>query len=150
MVTTDEELIKRGFKKFNTTGHLGEAKKYLFQKRYMNDEGDTLYFLDIYKYDWSIFPVNRVPDQYTFSITTQLYKVGDHDAINIEFGSYITIEEAEEFIDKLFKMKMVEPYELAEKQGDKLKWLKEVWLCYVWGFWQEQLLEYLFSEYMHY
>lgn len=115
MITTDEELIKRGFKKFNTTGYSGEAKKYLFQKRYMNDEGDTLYFLDIYKYDWSIFPVDRVPDQYTFSITTQLYKIGNHDAINIEFGSYITIEEAEEFIDKLFKMKMVEPYELAEK-----------------------------------
>ena len=113
MVITDDELIKRGFKKSNTTGHLGEAKKYMFQKRYMNDKGDTLYFMDINKYDWSIFPLNTIPDAYTYEITTQLYRKGDHEAINIQFGLYTTIEEAEKFIDKLFEFDMVEAYEYA-------------------------------------
>ena len=113
MLTTDERLIELGFKKYNTNGSLYDAKKHLFQKRYMNDAGDTLYFLDVYKWDWS-FAADRVPDQYTYQITTQLYQKGTHEAINIEFGVGMTIEDAEQFIDTMFDTGMVEPYELAE------------------------------------
>lgn len=115
MVITDEELIKRGFKRYNISRVSNDCKRYLFQKRYMNDNGDTLYFLDIYKWDWTRFPADRIPEPYTYEITTQLYTVKDHSAISIEFGVEMTIEGAEEFIDKLFDIGMVEPYELAEK-----------------------------------
>ena len=115
MVITDEELIKRGFKRYNVCNTSVDCRKYLFQKRYMNDNGDTLYFIDIYKWDWTGFPPDRILDPYTYEITTQLYTVGGHDAVNIEFGVEMTIEGAEEFIDKLFDIGMVEPYELAEK-----------------------------------
>ena len=115
MITTDEELIECGFKKYNISNESIDCRKYLFQKRYMNDNGDTLYFIDIYKWDWTGFPPDRILDPYTYEITTQLYTVGNHDAINIEFGTDITLEGAEKFINALFDIGMVEPYELAEK-----------------------------------
>ena len=110
MITTDEKLIELGFKKCNTSASLSDARKYLFQKLYTNDKGDKLYYLDIYKWDWERFPVN-VPEPYTYEITTQLYKAGTHSAINIEFGSDVTVEGAEEFINKLFEAGLIEPYE---------------------------------------
>lgn len=113
MIITDEKLIELGFKKYNTYNNLYDAKKYLFQKRYMNDEGDTLYFLDIYKWDWS-FANDKVPEQYTYQITTQLYQKGTHEAINIEFGVGMAVEDAEKFIAGMFEAGMVEPYELAQ------------------------------------
>lgn len=118
MAITEEELIKQGFKKYNTSEYSNDAKKYLFQKRYTNDYGDILYYLDIYKWDWSIFPVERIPESYSYEITTQLYKRGNHDAINIQFGNQSTIEDAEKFINSLFKYGLVEPYEKTTKMKD--------------------------------
>ena len=112
MIITDERLLELGFKKYNTNGVLYDAKKYLFQKRYMNDAGDTLFFLDVYKWDWS-FAADRVPEQYTYEITVQLYQKGSHDSVNIEFSINTSIEDAEQFIMKMFDAGMVEPYELA-------------------------------------
>ena len=114
MVITDEELIKRGFKRYNVCNTSIDCRKYLFQKRYMNDNGDTLYFIDIYKWDWTGFPPNRILDPYTYEITTQLYRKGDHEAINIGFGANMTIEDTETFIDSLFDAGLVEPYEYKE------------------------------------
>ena len=87
--------------------------KYLFQKRYDNEQGDTLYFLDINKWDWS-FAGDRVPEKYTYQIETQLYKKGDHEAINVEFGSNITVEDAEKFIQAMFDADLIEPYSCDE------------------------------------
>ena len=70
--------------------------------------------MDVYKWDWSVFQSGLVPDPYTYQITTQLYKVGSHDAINIEFGVDMSIEDAEKFIKTLFDVGLVEAYELAE------------------------------------
>lgn len=110
MITTDDKLIEMGFKKHNTCRSLSDAKKYLFQKRYVKDDR-TLYFMDIYKWDWEIFPLDRIPEPYTYQITTQLYRAGDHTAINIEFGADTTVEDANNFINELFKNGLVEPYE---------------------------------------
>ena len=110
MITTDEKLIELGFKKFNTSVISHDSVKYIFQKCYKNERGDTLYFMDINKWDWT-FVKDRVPEQYTYEIETQLYRKGDHAAINIEFGSDITVEGAEEFINKLFEVGLVEPYD---------------------------------------
>jgi len=79
----------------------------------MNERGDTLYFLDVYKWDWTIYPGNEVPKAYNYNITTQLYTKGDHHAVNIEFGAFMTIEDAEKFIDSLFNVGLIEPYEFA-------------------------------------
>ena len=113
MITTDEKLIESGFKKYNTNNTMYDAKKYLFQKRYKNNKGDTLYFLDVYKWDWT-FANDRVPEQYTYQITTQLYQKDTHEAINIEFGVGMGIEDAEKFITNMFDAGMVEPYEINE------------------------------------
>ena len=111
MKITEEELIGRGFRKFNTVGHLSDVRRYLFQKRYLDDKDNTLYFLDIYKYDWKHISHIPIADIYNYEITTQLYRKGSHDAINISFGSDTTIDDAEEFINKLFDIGLIEPYE---------------------------------------
>ena len=110
MITTDEELINQGFKKFNASAISSDSVKYMFQKRYKNNQGTTLYFLDINKWDWS-FAKDKVPEQYTYQIETQLYKKGDHEAINIEFGSNITVEDAEKFIQAMFDADLIEAYD---------------------------------------
>ena len=114
MIITDDKLIELGFKRYNTAACSKDAKKYLFQKRYLNNKGDILYFLDIYKWDWTIYPWANVPEPYTYEISTQLYTKGDHEAVNLSFGTYMTIEDAEKFINTLFDVGLVEPYELAE------------------------------------
>ena len=113
MITTDEELLKHGFKKYKASAISNDSIKYLFQKRYDNEQGDTLYFLDINKWDWS-FAGDRVPEKYTYQIETQLYKKGDHEAINVEFGSNITVEDAEKFIQAMFDADLIEPYSCDE------------------------------------
>ena len=110
MITTDEELISRGFKKFNTSAISPDGVKYMFQKRYRDKWGNTLYFMDINKWDWTSIG-DKVPEQYTYEIETQLYRKGDHASINIEFGSDMSIEGAEKFINKLFEVGIVEPYD---------------------------------------
>ena len=110
MQTTDEELLSKGFSKYDRYSLQNDSIMYNFQKRYRNEEGDTLFFLDVQKWDfsWAKVPVHQM---YTYEITAQLYRKGDHEFFDITFGAGYTVEEAEEFIFNLFKMGMIEPYE---------------------------------------
>ena len=110
MITTDEKLIEMGFDKYERYMCQNDSVIYNFQKCYRDADYNKLFFLDVAKWDWS-FAKDKVPEQYTYCITTQLYKKGDHEAIDIEFGSNITIEDAEKFIYSMFDAGLIEPYE---------------------------------------
>lgn len=108
MTTTDKELIDLGFAEYSPSqfDHDGIIKN--FQKKY-TDGNKTLFFLTISKWDWTRY--GDIPDSYTYEIKTQLYTKGNHEAINIEFGNGVSVEQAEDFIFNMFKAKMIEPYE---------------------------------------
>jgi len=109
MNITDKELYDKGFMKYNRTPYQRDGVICNFQKCYRDPEkGNRLFFLDVHKWDFSS---ERIPDIYTYEITAQLYKKGNHDFFDITFGADFTVEDAEEFIYKLFEYGMIEPYE---------------------------------------
>ena len=110
MITTDERLIDDGFTKFDRYSLQNDCVMYNFQKCHRDEDGTKLFFLDVAKWDWT-WARDKVPENHTYEITTQLYTKGDHEAVNLEFGSNITVEEAEQFIYGMFDAGLVEPYE---------------------------------------
>ena len=110
MITTDEKLIELGFKKYDRYSLQNDSVMYNFQKCYRDKSGTKLFFIDVAKWDWS-WARHKVPENHTYEITTQLYTKGNHEAVNLEFGSNISVEEAEQFIYKMFDADLIEPYE---------------------------------------
>ena len=110
MITTDEKLIEAGFNKFDRYSLQNDSIMYNFQKCYRDEDGNKLFFIDVAKWDWS-WARDKVPEDYEYEITTQLYTKGNHEAVNLEFGSHISVEEAEKFIFTMFDAGLVEPYE---------------------------------------
>ena len=74
-----------------------------FQKKYTDDKG-VKYFLTIRKWNMDM--------PYKYDYSTQLYKKGTHEAVNLEFSSFWTLEEVEAFIDTMFQQDMLDYYEL--------------------------------------
>ena len=110
MQTTDEELLSKGFSKYDRHKLQNDSIMYNFQKCYRDEDNNKLFFLDVQKWDfsWAKVPVHQM---HTYEITAQLYRKGDHENFDITFGAGYTIEEAEEFVFKLFEIGMIEPYE---------------------------------------
>jgi len=113
MITTDEKLIELGFSKFDRYDLQNNSIIYNFQKCYRDENNIKLFFIDIAKWDWS-WARDKVPEDHEYEITTQLYTKGNHEAVNLEFGSHISVEEAEKFIFTMFDAGLVEPYEYDE------------------------------------
>lgn len=118
---TDEDFIKRGYKKYSKTPFDSESVMYNFQKRFDNENGKK-YFIDIRKID------NRwMEDKYvnkswyrpfTYEYSCQLYKKETHDALDIDFHSSWTIEQVENFVEKLFQDGLLDYYETWEGTRD--------------------------------
>lgn len=110
MYITDEELIQKGFSKYDRYAGQTDSIIYNFQKCYRDENNNRLFFIDINKWDfsWAKVPIGQ---EYTYEITAQLYRKGDHEFFDIRFGTNFTIEQAEEFIYKLLENNIIEPYE---------------------------------------
>ena len=103
---TRKELFERGFKEYKPTVFDNADKCY--QKCY-RDGNTKKYFLDVKHY--SIKYPHTHEDLGGYEISTQVYVKGTHTAINIKFLND-DIDEAEKFIDELFEVGQLEPYEV--------------------------------------
>lgn len=113
-VLTDEYFINRGYNKYDKTPLDTESVMYNFQKRF-NDENGKKYFIDIHKFDNS-WTKEKYANQswyksYSYEYSCQLYKKDTHDALDIDFHSSWTIEQVEEFVEKLFQSGELDYYE---------------------------------------
>lgn len=111
---TDEYFFNLGYKKYDKSQFDLDITIYNFQKRF-DDEKGKKYFIDVHKVSNEWFSVSEknkeryVPYSYTYSC--QLYKKGTHAPVNMEFFSDWTIDQVEEFVEKLFQNGELDYYE---------------------------------------
>ncbi len=111
---TDEYFFNLGYKKYDKSQFDSDITIYNFQKRF-DDEKGKKYFIDVHKVSNEWFSVSEknkeryVPYSYTYSC--QLYKKGAHVPVNMEFFSDWTIDQVEEFVEKLFQNGELDYYE---------------------------------------
>ena len=111
---TDEYLIEHGYKKYEPTYFDNKSVVARFQKRFNDDIGKK-YFIDIHKIthewmrEWDKKQSWYIPYSYEFSC--QLYKKDTHAAVNMQFFSDWTIEQVEEFVERLFQNGELDYYE---------------------------------------
>lgn len=112
---TDEYFLNRGYKKYDKTQfQRSDIYLYNFQKRF-DDEKGKKYFIDVHKIsnEWmSEHDKSKEwykPYQYTYSC--QLYKKDTHAPVNMEFFSDWTIEQVEDFVERLFRNEELDYYE---------------------------------------
>lgn len=115
---TDEYFLKRGYKKYNTTRFQPDIVICNFQKRF-DDNAGKKYFIDIHKHsnEW-LREQDKQQDWYTpysYEYSCQLYRKDSHAAVNMEFFSDWTIEQVEEFVEKLFQNGELDYYERWEE-----------------------------------
>ena len=104
-----KELKEKKFEEYAPTPLFdSDACDKCYQKRY-DDEKGKKYFLDVKHYDLQ-HPTTGA-DLSGYEISTQLYLKDGHKAFNINFLSGITISEAEDFIEDLFKGGKLDYYE---------------------------------------
>lgn len=115
---TDEYFFNLGYKKYDKSQFDSDITIYNFQKRF-DDEKGKKYFIDVHKVSNEWFSVSEknkeryVPYSYTYSC--QLYKKGTHAPVNMEFFSDWTIDQVEEFVEKLFQNGELDYYEEWDK-----------------------------------
>lgn len=105
---TKDELLNKDFKPFEPNYLDSPSCDGCYQKLYRDNLGNKKYFLDVKHYSMT-HPTTR-EDLSGFEISTQVYKNGNHEAINITFLND-NIDDAEEFINKLFEYNLIENYE---------------------------------------
>lgn len=103
---TEEEILSHGFVDCGKP-QFGSADKF-YQKCYKDEDRSRKYFLDIYHYTLT-HPTTR-EDLSGYELETQLYLKGTHEAVNMTFLND-DIDAAEEFINKLFELDMLDYYE---------------------------------------
>lgn len=115
---TDQDFIQRGFKQFPPTPHLDfDGIETRFQKRY-DDEIGKRYFITVNK--WRAIKDSRIPDgvwpsSYEYEVYFQKDDGnGNTKAIKILLYSGWNIDEAEEYVQKLFETGLFEYYEKWE------------------------------------
>ena len=111
---TDEYFTNRGYEKYNRTQFDSDSIMYNFQKRFDGDNGKK-YFIDVHKinHDWMCEWEKKQPwyTPYSYEFSCQLYKKDTHAAVNMRFFSDWTIEQVEEFVEKLFQSGELDYYE---------------------------------------
>lgn len=111
---TDDYFLNRGYKKYDRTQFDSEMVVCNFQKRFDNENGKK-YFINVHKnsHEW-MRECDKQQDWYTpysYEFSCQLYKKDTHAAINMQFFSNWTIEQVEEFVEKLFRNGELDYYE---------------------------------------
>jgi len=96
--------------KYKPTPFDSDGVETRFQKCFVDELGKK-YFIDIVK--WQPMELNN-GNRYgaTYEYETQFYKKGTHDAVNIEFICSWSIEDVEDYLEKLFETGLFEHYEL--------------------------------------
>lgn len=102
MTINIQELLDKGYKEFPPTKFDGADEA--FQKRIRAENGDTLYFINVYMYySWGEIPKN-------FEVETQLYQKGTHEPLNLKFFCDWTLADVEDYIQRIYNVGF-EPYE---------------------------------------
>lgn len=111
---TDDYFLDRGYKKYSRTPFQSDMTLYNFQKRFDDDVGKK-YFIDVNKItnewmkEWNKKQSWYTPYSYTYSC--QLYRKDTHAAVDMEFFSDWTIDQVEEFVERLFQNGELDYYE---------------------------------------
>lgn len=105
----DQFFIDKGYKEYPPSGFHNQCIAKCFQKRF-DDEIGKKYFIDVNKWDWTPFS-DRVPFDTTYEFTTQLYQKDKHEAVNLDFHSSWSLEDVEEYMEKIFASGMWDYYE---------------------------------------
>lgn len=95
------DLWAAGYKKFQDNFKHAMCG---WQKRIRNDEGKTLFFINIYQYDMSQFKSRGYTgEDYNFEVDNQYYRDIMPDTINICFScTNLTLDETEKFCHDIF------------------------------------------------
>lgn len=96
-----QDLVAAGYKRFqNNLKHAICG----WQKRIRNDEGRTLYFINIYQYDMTPFRSGGYNGQdYAFEVDNQYYRSHIPDTIDVSFScGKLTVDETEKACHDLF------------------------------------------------
>lgn len=103
-----QELMAAGYRKFQDSFKSALCG---WQKRIRNDEGKTLFFINIYQYDMTMFKSRGyVGSDYSFEVSNQFYLRHNPDTINISFScENLTLDETEKFCHDFFHRMNCEP-----------------------------------------
>lgn len=112
---TDDYFLERGYHKYDRTDfQRGELYLYNFQKRFDDDKGKK-YFIDVHKisHEWMREWDKQQPwyTPYSYTYSCQLYKKDTRAPVDMEFFSDWTIEQVEEFVERLFQNGELDYYE---------------------------------------
>ena len=106
---TDELLLENGYREFDPVPLYGEYYAKSFQKKFY--EGDKKkYFIEFRRWE---FPMHSEVEVH-FEGFAQLYAKGTHNAIDVTFHSGWTLEEVEEYVEKIYRLGF-EPYDEDEE-----------------------------------
>lgn len=107
---TDEDFESRGYRKWKPSPIDPEGVQYLYQKRFDDEQDGIKYFITAKRWYLPLHnPQNDIFDGYEFEI--QLYQSGTHNAIDLSFHKDWTIDDVEEYTDKIYRSCPFEPYE---------------------------------------
>lgn len=101
----DEYLLSKGYKSYPATRFDSDLTVLRFQKRFDDDTGKK-YFINVLKNSWDFMDESRrgrwwKPFTYTYEIQITMFE--GKKPINLEFFSDWTLEEVEQYMEKLFK-----------------------------------------------
>jgi hypothetical protein len=121
MKITKENLEAKGYS-YTCREFTGKHTTHLFQKRFDDEDGNKLYFIDFWMYDWSDYPDHQVRGNFTFMAEIQYYHDDEHSKFsNWELSSFTEIEEVEALAAKFFQVFGCSPYErLSEMAQGKV------------------------------
>lgn len=81
----------------------------------MHDKNGKKYFIDVHKISNEWMPESQKRQErykpFYYEYSCQLYKKNTHAAVNMEFFSDWTIEQVEDFVEKLFQSGGLDYYE---------------------------------------
>lgn len=103
MTINIQELLDKGYKEFRPT-MLNAVTETAYQKCFRNENGDALYFINVYMY------CHYIIQEINFEIEVQLYQKGTHEPVNLRFFCGWTLADVEEYIQRIYEVGF-EPYD---------------------------------------
>lgn len=95
---TRRELIDNGYKPFKPSSLKADNAIQGYQKQFVNDNGDTLYFITVYEYDDSFYGLS----EHSFEANIQLYQRGTHNPLNLSFFCGWDLKDVERFTQNIY------------------------------------------------
>lgn len=110
MKTTDQVLIKKGYRESSPLPFKEESVERTFYKAFSDEKGRK-YSIIVNKWKGWRHPHTKEVNPPEYEYELQLYKNETHDAINLCFLSSWSIDEVEEFVEQLFATGLFGYYE---------------------------------------